>query len=170
MLEMIEDRKGSAVLEEKRDILSNLIKASMGEAAPRKDFDFTHRDLLGNIFAFLVAGKLSHFVTDFPLSLGRGHETTASVLCFAVSLLATHPEEQEELYKHVRSVIPDGRLPVRRSTLHYCLLTMVYQAYQDVPKLTRVLAVINETLRLFPPVSSVSDSSTSGYCNIYIGC
>jgi hypothetical protein len=64
MLEMIEDRKGSAALEEKRDILSNLIKASMGEAVPRKDFDFTHRDLLGNIFVFLLAGKLSHFVTD----------------------------------------------------------------------------------------------------------
>jgi cytochrome P450 len=155
MLEMVEDRKGSAVLEEKRDILSNLIKASMGETSPRKDFDFTHRDLLGNIFVFLFAGKLFHFVTDFPLSLGRGHETTASVMSFAISLLATHPEEQEELYKHVRSVVPDGRLPVRRSSFHYSLLTLVYQTYQDVPKLTRVLAVINETLRLFPPVSRV---------------
>jgi cytochrome P450 len=166
---MIEDRKGSAVLEEKQDILSNLIKASMGKDVPRKDFDFTHRDLLGNIFIFLLAGKLSYFITEFPLSLGRGHETTASAMSFAIGLLATHPEEQEELYKHIRSVVPDGRLPVRRSTLHYCLLTMVYQAYQDVPKLTRVLAVINETLRLFPPVSSVSESSTSGCCSIHIG-
>jgi hypothetical protein len=109
------------------------------------------------------------FVTDLPLSLFRGHETTASVMSFAIGLLATHPEEQEELYKHVRSVVPDGRLPVRRFGFHYSPLTLVYQAYQDVPKLTRVLAVINETLRLFPPVSRVSGSSTSGYCNIHIG-
>ena len=34
-------------------------------------------------------------------------------MSFSVALLATHQEEQEELYKHVRSVVPDGRLPVR---------------------------------------------------------
>jgi len=51
---------------------------------------------------------------EFPLSCGQGHETTASVLSFAIALLATHKEEQEELYKHVRSVVPEGRLPVRR--------------------------------------------------------
>ncbi len=35
-----------------------------------------------------------------------------------MALLATHQEEQEELYKHVRSVVPDGRLPVRRGSYH----------------------------------------------------
>jgi len=120
MVEMIEARKGSMVLEERQDLLSNLIRASM-EKDVRKMF--THRDLLGNIFIFQLAG----------------FSTTASVLSFAVGLLATHPEEQEELYTHVRSVVSDGCLPT----------------YRDVPKLTRVLAVIYETLRLFPPSSSV---------------
>ena len=54
----------------------------------------------------------------FPLSCGQGYETTASVLSFSIALLATHQEEQEELYKHVRSVVPDGRLPVRRGSYH----------------------------------------------------
>ena len=58
MLEMIEDRKGSAVLEERQDLMSNLIRASMETTAPQKDLDFTPRDLLGNIFIFLVAGTL----------------------------------------------------------------------------------------------------------------
>ena len=58
MLEMIEDRRGSAVLEERRDLMSNLIRASMEKTVPQKDFDFTPRDLLGNIFIFLVAGKV----------------------------------------------------------------------------------------------------------------
>ena len=71
-----------------------------------------------------------------------------------MALLATHQEEQEELYRHVRSVVPDGRLPVCRGDFYYFTLTLSYQTYQDVPHLSRVLAVIYETLRLFPPVSS----------------
>jgi len=54
MVEMIEDRKESA---DRRDILSNLVRASMETSDPPKDFEFTHRDLLGNIFSFLFAGK-----------------------------------------------------------------------------------------------------------------
>jgi len=62
MLEMIEARKGSAVLEERRDLLSNLIRASMeNNLSQRRDFEFTHRDLLGNIFIFLLGSKLLRF-------------------------------------------------------------------------------------------------------------
>jgi cytochrome P450 len=49
------------------------------------------------------------------------------------------------------------------------MLTLSYQAYQDVPQLSRVLAVINETLRLFPPVSLVS-ADFSWYFNVENGC
>ena len=114
MTEMIEDRKGSATLEDRRDILSNLIRASMEESRLQKDVEFTHRDLLGNIFIFLFAGTLSRFrsLWFYPLICRQGHETTASVLSSAMALLATHEGEQEELYKHIRSVVPDGRLPV----------------------------------------------------------
>ena len=58
MLEMIEERKGSAVLEERRDLLSNLIRASLETGGSQKELEFTHRDVLGNIFVFLIAGKL----------------------------------------------------------------------------------------------------------------
>ena len=34
-----------------------------------------------------------------------------------MGLLAMNQEEQEELYKHLRSVVPDGRLPVCRDNL-----------------------------------------------------
>ena len=64
MLEMIENRKGSAVSEERQDLMSNLIRASMGKTAPKNAFTFTHRDLLGNIFVFLVGGKRLRFVTS----------------------------------------------------------------------------------------------------------
>jgi len=120
MLEMIEECKSS---EGRRDLLTNLVHASMEKNGSQKEFEFTHRDLLGNIFIFLLAG----------------YETTASALSFTIALLATHQEEQEELYKHIRSVVPDGRLPT----------------YHDVPRLTRVLAVINESLRLYAPATMV---------------
>jgi cytochrome P450 len=61
MLEMIEERKGSAILEERRDLLSNLVRASLEKQDSQKDSEFTHRDLLGNIFVFLIAGKLLAF-------------------------------------------------------------------------------------------------------------
>jgi cytochrome P450 len=42
----------------------------------------------------------------------KGHETTAYSLAFALALLSIYQDEQEELYKHIRSVVPEGRLPV----------------------------------------------------------
>ena len=57
---MIEDRKGSAVLEERQDLLSNLVRTSMEKGnSQHEDFEFTHRELLGNIFVYLIAGKPS---------------------------------------------------------------------------------------------------------------
>jgi len=55
---MVEERKSSAVLEERRDLLSNLIRVSLEQNDSPKGFEFTHRDLLGNIFMLLIAGKL----------------------------------------------------------------------------------------------------------------
>jgi len=65
-----------------------------------------------------------------------GHETTAHTLAFTFGLLALYPEVQEELYQQVKSVVPEGRLP----------------EYSDMNALKYPLAVIHETLRMFPPV------------------
>ena len=62
MLEMIEARKGSAALEERQDLLSILIRTSMGKSdSQHEGFKLTQRELLGNIFVYLVAGKPSCF-------------------------------------------------------------------------------------------------------------
>ena len=58
MLEMIEARKGSAALEERRDLLSNLIRNSKDKSdAQHGEFELTRRELLGNIFTYMFAGK-----------------------------------------------------------------------------------------------------------------
>ncbi|OBZ67844.1 hypothetical protein A0H81_12320 [Grifola frondosa] len=47
------------------------------------------------------------------------------------------------LYQHIKSVLPDGRRP----------------NYEDMGSLTYSMAVFNETLRMFPPVTSIPKSS-----------
>ncbi|EGO29677.1 hypothetical protein SERLADRAFT_433647 [Serpula lacrymans var. lacrymans S7.9] len=74
-----------------------------------------------------------------------GHETTAHSLCFSLAMLALYPDEQEIIYNQIRSVLPDGRMPE--------------QTYEDMPRLTRSLAVFNETLRMFPPVTGIPKTS-----------
>ncbi|KAF5353914.1 hypothetical protein D9756_007134 [Leucocoprinus leucothites] len=38
-------------------------------------------------------------------------ELIAHTLCFTLALLALYPDEQEKLYQHIISVVPDGRTP-----------------------------------------------------------
>ena len=64
-----------------------------------------------------------------------GHETTANALSWLWVLLDRHPEEQERLRAELKDVT-GGHAPT----------------IDDVPKLARLKAVIQETLRLYPPV------------------
>ncbi|CAL1699322.1 unnamed protein product [Somion occarium] len=126
MMDMINARRSSEKKEERYDLFSSLLDASEG------NFDgeskLTDRELLGNIFIFLIAG----------------HETTAHTLCFSFALLGLYQDEQERLYQELKKAFPDGRTP----------------AYEDISKLTYVECVMNETLRMFPPASSVPKYAT----------
>jgi cytochrome P450 len=64
-----------------------------------------------------------------------GHETTASTLSFAWYEISRHPEVGERMREEVRTVLGDG-LPV----------------YEDLHRLTYTMQVIQETMRLHPPV------------------
>ncbi|TCD65732.1 hypothetical protein EIP91_002261 [Steccherinum ochraceum] len=68
-----------------------------------------------------------------------GHETTAHSLCFAMALLALYQDEQEHTYQQIKKAIPDDRDP----TFHH------------LSALDYVEAVMNETLRMYPPVVSI---------------
>ncbi|KAF5343110.1 hypothetical protein D9758_016006 [Tetrapyrgos nigripes] len=80
-------------------------------------------------------GKLTdeELIGNVFMFLLAGHETTAYTFSWVLAMLALYPEEQEALYQHIKEVIPDGRDPT----------------YEDIPSLTRVLAVIYEALRMF---------------------
>lgn len=63
-----------------------------------------------------------------------GHETTALVLTFASMLLSDHPEAADRLRQELSQVL-GGRTP----------------GLEDLPRLTFTKAVVQETLRLYPP-------------------
>ncbi|KAG9014708.1 hypothetical protein FRB94_010555 [Tulasnella sp. JGI-2019a] len=103
----------------------------------------------GNLFRSLIEGLVGEsegiapgrndlFGNMFAL-LFAGYETIAHALGYALALLALDEVEQQRLYDHIKDVLQD-REP----------------AFDDVPKLARVLAVIFETLRLYPPVCELT--------------
>ncbi|KAH6912980.1 614/534 cytochrome P450 [Coprinopsis sp. MPI-PUGE-AT-0042] len=102
-----------------------------------------------DLFSVLLASSMGEakdenltgdeIIGNIFIFLVAGHETTAHTLCFTFALLALYEEEQEKLYQDITSVLPDKRLPV----------------YEDMPSLTRSMAVFYETLRLLPPVPGI---------------
>ncbi|KAG2343125.1 cytochrome P450 [Suillus weaverae] len=127
LTEMIHERQGSQDEEDNNDLLSSLLSANSDKNLSKGEVKLSDSELIGNIFIFLVAG----------------HETTAHAFSFAFALLALHPDKQEEMYQHIKRVLPDGRIPT----------------YDDMPSLAYSSAVFNESLRMFPPVCTVPKSS-----------
>lgn len=86
-------------------------------------------------------------------TLLAGFETTANALTWTFHLLATHPEVEKKLRDEIRSVT-NGRAP----------------SAEDMPRLSYTLQVINESLRLYPPVWAIGRRSVEadvfGECEI----
>ncbi|KAJ8623919.1 hypothetical protein MRB53_032449 [Persea americana] len=70
-----------------------------------------------------------------------GHETTADLLTWAVLLLAMHTDWQDKARKEVIELFGDKTLTLDDNS---------------IPKMKMINMVINETLRLYPPVSMIT--------------
>ncbi|KAK0437997.1 cytochrome P450 [Armillaria borealis] len=119
MLEMIRARRTSEK-EERYDLFSSLLDANDEEDLLGGDTTLSDQELLGNF--------LFHCIS-----------TTAHTLAFAFALLALYPDQQEILYRHIKTTIPDGRNPT----------------YEEMPLFAHSVAVFYETLRLFPPATVI---------------
>jgi cytochrome P450 len=80
-----------------------------------------------------------------------GHETTANALAWTWYVLSKHPDVQRTLHAELRTVL-GGRVPT----------------LADLPQLRYTTMVINEALRLFPPVwgigrTALQDDEIDGY-------
>ncbi|PCH40911.1 cytochrome P450 [Wolfiporia cocos MD-104 SS10] len=123
MEEMIQSRRSGEKQSLGGDDLFTCLLEANDDGSIEGEAHLSDSEMMGNIFAFLIAG----------------YETTAHSLAYALILLALHQDEQEALYQHIRSVLPDGRV----------------SSYDDMNQLTYSLAVFLETLRMFPPVNMI---------------
>jgi cytochrome P450 len=128
MFEMIQSRKTATTQVERHDLFTKLIEANDETYLAPGEEALPDRDLLGNIFIFLLAG----------------HETTAHTLTFCFGLLALHPHEQDKLYRNIMSVIPDGRIPpyeeMPKFTQSLAVFYETLRMYPPVPIIPKMAA------------------------------
>lgn len=103
-------------------------------------------DLLGMLLAVRDERgrplEISEIRDQLVTFIVAGHETVASALGWAWGLIATHPEVGERIAEEVEVLAP-GRLI----------------GFDDYPALTYTRAVIDETLRLYPPAWLITRSA-----------
>lgn len=116
---MIIERRMSEKIE-RFDLLAGLLEANTG--VDEQDIDsagITEREVMGNIYMFLLAGHEVCIIFSFPLDFLTSYmfnlrqQTTAHTLCFAFALLALYEDEQDKLFTQLQQVLPDRRNPVR---------------------------------------------------------
>jgi cytochrome P450 len=117
------DELASGAKVERRDILASLLEARDPESGEK----FTRKDLVDQISVLFLAG----------------HETSASVLAWALYLIAKRPDIQERL--HAESAATFGDRPPE---------------FADMRKLRLARDVFRESLRLYPPVSFMTRDAT----------
>jgi cytochrome P450 len=139
-----------------REANRNLREVVAGVIARRRERMEDHGDLLS---MFMLARDEetgasmddAHLRDEVLTMLLAGHETTANALSWAWALLHQNPEAERKLHAELEAVL-GGRSPTA----------------EDVPKLVYTRRVLDETLRLFPPIYSlvrkvVADDTVCGY-------
>jgi cytochrome P450 len=94
-------------------------------------------DLIWRLLRDMEAGELgdADLRNELMTLLFAGHETTANAFCWTWLLLAQNPDKADRLRDELRLAL-GGRSPVAK----------------DLERLPYAQAVVNESLRLFPPV------------------
>ena len=92
-----------------------------------------------------------HVIDQAVTLLLAGHETTAKALSWSIALLDRNPDARAELLEELATCL-SGRLPTAA----------------DLPNLRYTRAVIDEALRLYPPIwlltrTAVNDDAIAGY-------
>lgn len=119
-----------------RMVATSLVATRRGRAAPEDD-------LLGRTLIDHHIGSDEELRDQVLTLVMAGHETTAKLLTWALYLLDRHPEERARLEEEVDRVLR-GRTPTAA----------------DVLGLARCQHVLEETMRLYPPVWTMTRRAT----------
>ncbi|KAI9197172.1 cytochrome P450 [Polychytrium aggregatum] len=133
----------------------NLLEAIVGASVQDDEHNavrLTEDEVVGDIFIFLLAG----------------HDTTATTLTFALTLLGFHRDKQERLYQEVVGHLAASNGDGDGDGISDSDGAAATASYKDCSSIEYVSAIMNETLRLFPPVTSVFkvcevDQNLGGY-------
>lgn len=82
-----------------------------------------------------------------------GYDTTASLIALSLYYLALNPDKQEQAYLNICETIFENIGLERKTEINaedYNLQLLSYECYQN--RLEYISAIINETLRLAPPI------------------
>ncbi|XP_005105075.1 cytochrome P450 3A24-like [Aplysia californica] len=133
------------------DFLQQLVNAKIGS---RTDGERTSTGL-ANGHGPEVSQSLTEeeLVAQSLLIIFAGFETTATTLQMALYLLARHPDIQDKLYEEIQTVV-----------------TSQSPSHEELGQLIYMEQVINETLRLYPPVPLINRkaSETRTYGSVTI--
>jgi cytochrome P450 len=144
MVEMVEEERALVKTgrpDQKENLMSVLVRANEYSAAGGKDrSSLTDEEIYGNLFIWNLAG----------------HDTTATVLAYAMSLLAVNLPIQEWLGEEINSVLgdtpsEDWNYEEDFPKLKRCLALMVSLTYFTIREIANKLSQY-ETLRLYSPV------------------
>lgn len=123
-------------------LMSSLVRASLAAGTG----GLSESEIYGNIF-----------MLNFT-----GHDTTAHTLTFALHLLAAHPDVQSWLCDEIRAVFPPSSSSSNENENSWDYTTAF-------PRLTRCLAVMLETLRLYTPIPIAKWTAANSATTLKIG-
>lgn len=132
-------RQGRRIVRELDEAIYRLIARRLCDSSEK----FT-ADLLGRLISARDSetgtGLTSQGVRDQVVTIMMaGHETTASALGWIWYLLSQHPSEEKKLHQELDQVL-NGRAPT----------------FEDIPNLPYTRMIIQEGMRLYPPVHTLS--------------
>ncbi len=125
-------KKHKKFAQESRDIILEIIEE-------RKNSETRNDDLLNMLLdtRYEDTGEpmsTNQLIDEISILFVAGHETTANALSFTTYLLANHLEVQDKVWKEIQSVDKEDATPSEK-----------------IQKLTYIKAVIDESMRLYPP-------------------
>ena len=95
--------------------------------------------------------SVEQLIDEIKILFIAGHETTANALTFTLCLLAKHPEIQEKVHREITEIESETD-----------------DLIEQLQKMTYINAVLNESMRLYPPAwitdrQNVSDDTIDSY-------
>lgn len=148
-LNFLKKRQGEKKFRHSMGILDNLISNLIDEAKSEKEHNPNNM-----IHAFLKAPfEINQFflIDQVKTMAFAGHETTSTVLSWALHFLSIHPEWQIKIREELKTNLKNEK--IKASELENCPLLMAF---------------LNETIRMYPPAwafsrRSIEDDLVEGY-------